>query len=615
MRDRRIMPARIEDYALIGDCETAALVSRHGSIDWLCWPHFASPACFAALLGSEENGHWLIAPQASARATRRYLDHTMVVETRFETKQGGAILLDFMPIRGRNPALVRIVRGVRGRVPVAMQLVLRFDYGRSVPWVTRLRGGALRAIAGPDMAVLRTKAPLRGENLKTVSEFSVGEGESVSFVLSYGPSYDKLPQPVDTEAALRDTVSFWQKWAGQAKPQIEYADAVERSLLTLKALTYRHTGGIVAAPTTSLPEQLGGQRNWDYRYCWLRDATFTLLALMNAGYFEEARAWRDWLLRAAAGSPDQVQIMYGIHGERYLREWKVEWLSGYQGAKPVRIGNAASEQLQLDVYGEVANALLHAHLGGIPPSATDSALLQALTDHLATIWEQPDQGMWEVRSGGKQFTYSKVMAWVAFDRAIQNAEDFGLQGSVPGWREVRDKIHREVCQRAYDPQLGAFTQSYGSKHLDASSLLIPLVGFLPFADPRVRGTIAAIEKHLMPDGLVLRYQTEKFDDGLPPGEGAFLACSFWMVSALSMLGRNRDARRLFERLLACRNDVGLLAEEYDPKAKRQLGNFPQAFSHIALVYAAFQLTRASTPGQQHAESSPVPAKAQRKRRL
>jgi len=602
------MSAPIEDYALIGDCESAALLSRGGSVDWLCWPHFASPACFAALLGTKDNGHWLIAPKQNTRATRRYLDHTLVVETRFETEEGCAILLDFMPIRDGNPALVRILRGVRGRVLMTMQLVLRFDYGRSVPWGTRLPGGALRAIAGPDMVVLHTTAPLRGENLKTVSEFTVGEGESVPFVLSYGLSYEKLPKPVDPENSLHNTIRFWRKWAGKGKLEIEYADAVERSLLTLKALTYRHTGGIVAAATTSLPEQSGGQRNWDYRYCWLRDATFTLLALMNAGYFEEARAWRDWLLRAAAGSPDQVQIMYGIRGERHLREeWKVDWLCGYQGSKPVRIGNAASQQLQLDVYGEVADALLHAHLGGIPPSPTDSALLQALTDHLATIWQQPDQGIWEVRSGRKQFTHSKVMAWVAFDRAIRNAEQFGLQGTVSHWREMREQVHREVCERAYDAQLGAFTQSYGSKELDASLLLIPLVGFLPFADPRVRGTIEAIEKQLMPDGLVLRYQTEKFDDGLPAGEGAFLACSFWMVSALSMLGRNQDARRLFERLLALRNDVGLLAEEYDPKAKRQLGNFPQAFSHIALVNAAFDLTRASTPGQQRAGSSPAPS--------
>ncbi len=602
------MSTRIEDYALIGDCETAALVSRHGSIDWLCWPHFASPACFAALLGTEENGHWAIAPKQLTRSSRRYLDHTLVLETRFETKQGCAILLDFMPIRGRNSDLVRIVRGIRGRVSMSMQLVLRFDYGRSVPWVTRLQDGALRAIAGPDMTVLRTSAPLRGENLKTVSEFTISEGESVSFVLTYGPSYGQLPKPVDAERCLRNTVGFWKKWAGRARLQGEYAEAMERSLITLKALIYRLTGGIVAAPTTSLPEQIGGQRNWDYRYCWLRDATFTLLALMNAGYFEEAGAWRQWLLRAAAGSADQVQIMYGVRGERSLREWEVDWLGGYEGSKPVRIGNAASEQLQLDVYGEVADALLHAHLGGIPLDPTDFALQQSLTDHLAKIWQQPDKGIWEVRGGPRQFTYSKIMAWVAFDRAIRNAEKFGTRGEMRRWRAVRDQIHKEVCHRAYDPQRGSFTQSYGSKQLDASLLLIPLVGFLPSTDPRVRGTIEAIEKQLMPHGFVLRYRTQDVDDGLPAGEGAFLACSFWMVSALRMLGRKQDARQLFERLLAVRNDVGLLAEEYDPKAERQLGNFPQAVSHIALVNAAFEFTRASSPGQQRAKSSPASPK-------
>ncbi len=603
------MPTRIEDYSLIGDCETAALVSRHGSIDWLCWPHFASPACFAALLGTEENGHWVITPKQASRSSRRYLDHTLVVETKFETKQGSAILLDFMPVRGRNSNLVRIVRGVRGRVPMSMQLVLRFDYGRSVPWVTRLEDGALRAIAGPDMVVLHTSTPLRGENLKTVSEFTIREGESVSFVLTYGPSYDQPPKPVDPEGSLRNTISFWEKWARRARPEEEYAEAVERSLITLKALTYRPTGGIVAAPTTSLPERIGEPRNWDYRYCWLRDATFTLLALMNAGYFEEAGAWRDWLLRAAAGSANQVQIMYGIRGERGLMEWDVDWLCGYDGSKPVRIGNAASEQLQLDVYGEVADALLHAHLGGIHLDPADFALQQSLTDHLAEIWQQPDEGIWEVRGGRRQFTYSKIMAWVAFDRAIQTAEKFGLRGEMRRWRAVRDKIHKEVCERAYDPQLGSFTQFYGSKELDASLLLIPMVGFLRPTDPRVRGTIEAIEKRLMPDGFVLRYRTESGHDGLPAGEGAFLACSFWMVSALKMLGRNQDARRLFERLLAVRNDVGLLAEEYDPKAKRQLGNFPQALSHIALVNAAFEFTRASSPGQQRAESSPASPKS------
>jgi GH15 family glucan-1,4-alpha-glucosidase len=596
------MSTPIEDYALIGDCETAALVSSHGSIDWLCLPHFASPACFAALLGDGDNGRWSMAPKETSRCSRRYLDHTLVLETTFETAEGSALLLDFMPLRDKNPNIVRIVRGIRGQVAMCMELVLRFDYGRSVPWVTRMPDGKLRAIAGPDMAVLDTSAPLRGENLKTLSEFTVKEGESVSFVLAYGASYDELPQALDPEQALNKTVDFWKEWAGRANLQGEYSDAVERSLITLKALTYRRTGGIVAAPTTSLPEQLGGQRNWDYRYCWLRDATSTLLALMNAGYFEEACAWRDWLLRAAAGSPDQVQIMYGIRGERNLLEWEVGWLRGYEGSKPVRIGNAAAEQLQLDVYGEVADALRHAQLGGIPPSKTDFALLSSLTDHLATIWEQPDRGIWEVRGEPQHFTYSKIMAWVAFDRAIRAAEDFGLRGELEHWRAVRDQIHEDVCRKSYNPELGCFTQAYGSKQLDASLLLIPLFGFLPATDPRVSRTIEAIEKHLMADGFVLRYKTEHVDDGLPPGEGAFLACSFWMVSALKMLGRSDDAKRLFERLLNLRNDVGLLAEEYEAKAGRQTGNFPQALSHIALINAAFECNPEGTP-QKRAQSA------------
>ncbi len=599
------MSDRIEDYAIIGDCETVALINRRGSIDWLCWPHFASPACFAALVGTEENGHWSIAPKDAAPGTRRYLDHTLVLETRFETQDGVVALVDFMPIRGRNSDVVRIVRGIRGEVPMTMELVLRFDYGRSVPWVTRLDDGALRAIAGPDMVVLHSPAATRGEDFRTVSEFTIHEGETAAFVLTYGPSYEDLPQPVDPEEALQETIRFWQDWVGRAKLTDEYSDAVERSLITLKALTYRHTGGIVAAPTTSLPECLGGQRNWDYRYCWLRDATFTLLALMNAGYFEEASAWRDWLLRAAAGSPNQVQIMYGIRGERELMEWEVGWLCGYEGSKPVRIGNAASEQLQLDVYGEVADALLHGHLGGIAPTPTAFALQRSLTDHLATIWNQPDQGIWEIRSGPQHFTYSKIMVWVAFDRAIRSAEQFGLNGPVDQWRKVRDQIHDDVCNKAFDSQLDSFTQAYGSKELDASLLLMPLVGFLPWTDPRVRGTVAAIEKHLMLDGFVMRYKTESSDDGLPAGEGAFLACSFWMVSALKMLGRDDDAKQMFDRLLSLRNDVGLLAEEYDPKAQRHLGNFPQALSHIALINAAFEFMRASSPGQQRAQSSPA----------
>jgi GH15 family glucan-1,4-alpha-glucosidase len=599
------MSVAIEDYALIGDCETAALVSRQGSIDWLCLPHFASPACFAGLLGAEDNGHWSIAPKARARCTRRYLDHTLILETKFETDEGCALLLDFMPLRERNPDVVRIVRGVRGDVAMSMELVLRFDYGHTVPWVTRLDDGALRAIAGPDMAVLRTAAPLRGENLKTLSDFTIHEGESISFVLSYAPSTDDVSQSADPEQALQETAGFWQDWAGRARLDGEYASELERSLITLKALTYRRTGGIVAAPTTSLPESLSGQRNWDYRYCWLRDATFTLLALMNAGYYEEAHAWRDWLLRAVAGSPDQVQIMYGIRGERNLMEWEIPWLDGYEGSRPVRVGNAASEQLQLDVYGEVADALLHANLSGIPASADDVNLHSALNQHLATIWEQPDEGIWEVRGPRQHFTYSKVMAWVAFDRAVKASEKFHIGTDVERWRELRDRIHADVCQKGYNSQLGSFTQAYGSDQLDASLLLIPQVGFLPYEDPRVRGTIQAIEKHLMPDGLVLRYRTEHTNDGLPAGEGVFLACSFWMVSALRMLGREQDARRLFERLLALRNDVGLLAEEYDPKQKRQLGNFPQALSHISLINAAFEFNRAASPGEQRAQSTPA----------
>ncbi len=599
------MTKRIEDYAIIGDCETVALVNRNGSIDWLCWPHFASPACFAALVGTEQNGHWSLAPKDAAPGTRRYLDHTLILETRFETPEGIVALVDFMPVRGRNSDLVRIVRGIRGKVDMIMELVLRFDYGRAVPWVSRLDDGGLRAIAGPDMIVLHTTAETRGENLKTVSEFTVHEGETIAFVLTYGPSCEDLPEPVDPEDALQETIRFWQDWAGRANLTGEYAEAVERSLITLKALTYAQTGGIVAAPTTSLPEWIGGPRNWDYRYCWLRDATFTLLALMNAGYFEEAIAWRDWLLRAIAGSPEQAQIMYGIRGERQRMEWEADWLNGFEGSRPVRIGNAAAGQIQLDVFGEVSDALLHCHLGGIPPTETGFALQRSLTDHLASIWNQPDQGIWEVRGGPQHFTYSKVMAWVAFDRAIKTAERAGLRGSLEQWRKVRDQIHLDVCTNAFDTQLNSFTQAYGSTELDASLLLMPLVGFLPWTDPRISGTVDAIENHLMLDGFVLRYKTECTDDGLPAGEGAFLACSFWMVSALNMLGRDDDAKRMFDRLLALRNDVGLLAEEYDPKEQRQLGNFPQALSHIALINAAFEFMRASSPGEQRSQSSPA----------
>ncbi len=603
------MHTRIEDYALIGDCETAALVSNKGSIDWLCWPSFASPACMAALVGNEENGHWCIAPLNEARSSRKYRDGTLIVETTFENDEGSVLLIDFMPIRGKYSDLVRIVCGLRGKVQICMELVLRFEYGRAVPWMKRLDDGSLRAISGPDMVVLRTDAPLRGENMKTVSEFTLSEGQSMSFVLTYAPSYGDLPKPIKPEHELKLTTDFWTDWSSKVtseksehRYQGDHTEAVRRSLITLKALTYAPTGGIVAAPTTSLPERLGGKRNWDYRFCWLRDATFTLLALMNAGYHEEAGAWRDWLLRAAAGSPDQVQIMYGIRGERHLPEWEVDWLAGYEDSKPVRVGNAASNQLQLDVYGEVADALLHAELAGLPSRKTDLDLQNCLTEHLEKIWHQPDEGIWEVRSGRKQFTYSKVMAWVAFDRAIKYAERCGRDGHLKRWRQVRDTIHREVCEKGFDSQLNSFTQTYGSKRLDASLLLMPLVGFLPVEDQRVRGTIAAIEKDLMRDGLVQRYDTDELDDGVKGHEGSFIACSFWLVSAWNLCGRREEARELFERLLALRNDVGLLSEEYDTDAKRQVGNFPQALSHIALVNSALEFTRKVSPGEQRAES-------------
>jgi GH15 family glucan-1,4-alpha-glucosidase len=602
------MPARIEDYALIGDCETAALVARDGSIDWLCWPRFDSGACFAALLGGPQHGRWRIAPAApDPRITRRYRDGTLILETEFETPEGSVTLIDFMPPRDGASDLVRIVVGRRGRVAMRAELILRFDYGSVVPWVTRLDDGSLRAIAGPDMVVLRTDAALRGEGLATVGEFTVAAGEAASFVLTYGPSHEPIPRPTRPAAALADTEAFWREWSGRCTYRGEWAEPVHRSLLTLKALTYAPTGGIIAAPTTSLPEQLGGARNWDYRYCWLRDATLTLLTLMDAGYYEEAVAWREWLLRAAAGSPAQTQIMYGLAGERLLPEWEVPWLPGYEGSAPVRIGNGAHGQLQLDVFGEVMDALHQARSGGLPPSAEAWSLQSALVEQLESIWTLPDRGIWEVRGEPRHFTHSKVMAWVAIDRAIKGSERFGLEGPLQRWRALRDRIHAEVCRRGYNPELGAFVQSYGSDQLDASLLLIPLVGFLPPDDPRVRGTTEWIERRLVVDGLVLRYDTAATDDGLDPGEGAFLACSFWLADNLMLLGRHDDARILFERLLALRNDVGLLAEEYDPRLGRQVGNFPQAFSHIALVDTALNLgevvpQNAPRPAEQRAQA-------------
>jgi GH15 family glucan-1,4-alpha-glucosidase len=591
---------RIEDYALIGDCGSAALVSRFGSIDWLCLPRFDSGACFAALLGEPRHGRWLIAPvEPVARVERRYLDGSLILATMFETAEGAVELIDFMRPRRRLPQLVRLVRGLRGHVAMCTEFILRFDYGAVVPWVERLPEGGVVAIGGPERVVLRTPAPLRGEDFKTVGEFTVGAGETIPFVLSYGPSHQPLPPPVDPARALHDAEVFWHRWSDRCASAGPWSEVVKRSLVVLKGLTYAQTGGIVAAPTTSLPEQLGGVRNWDYRYCWLRDATFTLLALMHAGYYDEARTWRDWLFRAVAGSPDQLQIMYGLGGERRLTEWEVPWLPGFEGSRPVRIGNAAVNQTQLDIYGEVLDALYHAHSHGLPPNQHGDAIGRVVLRHLAKIWDQPDEGIWEVRGPPQHFTHSKVMVWVAFDRMVKMLEQRGSTGrALPRWRQLRDRIHEDVCSKAFDTGLGSFVQAYGSKALDASLLLLPLVGFLPPSDPRIVGTVRAIEKRLMADGFVCRYDTGDMVDGLPPGEGAFLACSFWLADNFILQGRITEARELFERLLALCNDVGLLAEEYDPRLGRQLGNFPQAFSHVALVNTAFNLTRSQGPAEQ-----------------
>jgi GH15 family glucan-1,4-alpha-glucosidase len=591
---------RIEDYALIGDCATAALVGRNGSIDWLCLPRFDSSACFAALLGEPEHGRWLIAPaDPKPQVRRRYRDGSLVLVTTFETRDGTVELIDFMRPRRDLSDVVRLVRGLSGRVAMRCELILRFEYGSVVPWVERLPGG-LSAIAGPERVVLRTPVPLRGENFKTVAEFTVAAGETVPFVLSHGPSNHPLTRTVDPERALGETEAHWRRWSDRCEPAGEWTEAVKRSLIVLKALTYAPTGGIVAAPTTSLPEQIGGTRNWDYRFCWLRDATFTLLALMHAGYYGEARAWRDWLFRAIAGSPDQIQVLYGVGGERRLTEWEVPWLPGYEGSRPVRIGNQAATQIQLDNYGELLDALYHATCHGLPRAEREAELVRALLDHLARVWRQPDKGIWEVRGPPQHFTHSKVMVWVAFDRAIKEFEARGITDSLDQWRRLRAEIHADICRNAFDPQLGSFVQAYGSKAHDAALLLLPLVGFLPPSDPRIIGTVKAIEQNLFVDGLVRRYDTEREIDGLPPGEGAFLACSFWLADNWILQGRLAEARRLFEHLLSLTNDVGLLAEEYDPHERRQLGNFPQAFSHVALVNTAFNLTRAEGPAEQRA---------------
>ena len=596
------MSSPLEDYALIGDCETAALVSRQGSIDWLCWPRFDSGACFAALLGTSEHGRWIIhSSEDAATITRRYRPRTLILETRIETADAAVVVIDFMPPRGRNSDIVRLVRGERGRMRMRTELVIRFDYGRTIPWVTRLADGTGCAVAGPDMLLLHSPVRFRGENLKSVADFEVAEGQSIPFVLTHGSSYLPPPEAIDPEASLDSTEAFWTEWAGRIAEEGEWSEAVSRSLITLKALTYAPTGGIVAAPTTSLPEMLGGTRNWDYRYCWLRDATLTLLALMNAGYYDEAAAWRDWLLRAAAGAPSQLQIMYGLAGERRLPEFEVPWLPGYEESVPVRIGNGAHVQLQLDVFGEVMDALHQARRGGLDHRSEDWAFQRALLEQLESVWDKPDEGIWEIRGAPRHFTHSKVMAWVALDRGIRAVEALRLPGPLARWKQLRADIHTDVCRRGFNNEIGSFVQSYDSKDVDASLLLLPTVGFLDPSDPRICGTIAAIEKRLLVDGFVMRYDTGSAVDGLPAGEGAFLACSFWLADAYALMGRTDDARRLFERLLALRNDVGLLAEEYDPAGKRLVGNFPQAFSHIALVNTAHNLARSHKPVHQRSE--------------
>ncbi len=601
------MTLRIEDYALIGDCETAALVGRDGSIDWLCWPRFDSDACFAALLGTPENGRFQIAPIGEARVTRRYRENTLILETTFETSDGAVTIIDFMPIRTEHPDssdLVRIVRGDRGRVRMCAELTLRFGYGKIIPWVARVDQETLRAIAGPDMVLLRSPAELHGEGFKTVGEFTVAAGETVPFTFVHSLSHLPLPQAVDPDTALSETERFWRDWILRAEGIGRDGGLVSRSLITLKALTYKPTGGIVAAPTTSLPELIGGERNWDYRFCWLRDSTLTLLALMNAGYYEEAQAWRDWLLRAVAGSPDQIQIMYGIAGERRLTEAEVPWLPGFRKSGPVRIGNGAYDQLQIDVYGELFDSLHQAREGGLPQPETGWNLQLALLDHLERAWRQPDEGIWEVRSQRQHFTHSKVMAWVAFDRAVQGVERHALPGPVDHWREIRDAICADVLANGFDADMNSFVRSYGTRELDASLLLLAEVGFISATDTRFVGTVRQIEERLLQHGLVYRYDTLASHDGLPPGEGAFLACSFWLADAYVLMGRRADAEGLYERLTALCNDVGLLSEQYDPVNRLQLGNFPQAFSHIALVNTAFNLSATGKPVEQRAERAP-----------
>ncbi|HEX8821068.1 MAG TPA: glycoside hydrolase family 15 protein [Archangium sp.] len=589
------MPLRIEDYALIGDTQSAGLVGNDGSIDWLCFPRFDSDSCFAALLGSEEHGRWRLAPAGGVRRVqRRYRPGTLVLETDFETDTGTLRVIDCMPPRSRQPDLVREAVCVSGHVSVSLELAIRFGYGSRTPWVHRI-DGRYTAMAGPDALTLCGDVLPRNEDATLRADFSLSEGQRARFLLTWHPSHEPPPEPIDAATAAAQTEAWWRQWSGHCTYEGPWREEVLRSLIVLKALTYSPTGGIVAAPTTSLPEALGGVRNWDYRYCWLRDATFTLLALLDAGYLEEAQAWRDWLLRAVAGEPAEIQIMYGVAGERRLTEERLPWLPGYQGASPVRLGNGAVCQFQLDVFGEVLDCLYQARRAGVPPREEAWGLQCHLLDFLESNWERPDEGIWEVRGPPRHFTHSKVMAWVAVDRAIKNSERFGLPGTLERWRALRERIHAQVCEHGYDAGRGSFVQAYGSKELDAALLLIPQMGFLPPSDPRVVGTVEAIQRELCEGGFVRRYDTGRTEDGLPGGEGTFLACSFWLADALSLLCRQDEARALFERLLSLCNDVGLLAEEYDPRTKRQLGNFPQAFSHVALINTARKLTNPNCP--------------------
>jgi GH15 family glucan-1,4-alpha-glucosidase len=595
------MPERIEDYALLGDLQTAALVGRNGAVDWLPFPRFDSSSCFGALLGGPEHGRWLLAPEAGGPATdRRYREDTLILESEWRTPTGSVRVIDFMPPRETKPDIVRIVEGIDGAVEMRTELVIRLDYGYVMPWVRRLDASSLLAVGAPDGLLLRTPINLEPEGMTHVSRFTVHAGDRVPFVLTWFPAHEKLPRTVDAEEALVDTERFWREWIGACRYEGSYGEAVRSSLIALKALTYAPTGGIIAAPTTSLPELIGGGRNWDYRYCWLRDATFTLYAMLNAGFTAEAGAWRDWLLRAIAGDASKVQILYGVGGQRRISEYELDWLPGYAGSRPVRVGNAAHEQFQLDVYGEVMDVLHQGRVHGLHADDHAWSLQRTLLDFLEGAWDRPDEGIWEVRGPRRHFTHSKVLAWVAFDRAVQAVERLGLPGPVERWRRLRAEIHDEVCREGFNGEVGSFTQAYGSNELDASTLLIPILGFLRPDDPRVLGTIDAVQRHLMRDGFVERYRTRERNDvdGLRGGEGVFLPCSFWLVDALLLAGRDDEALTLFERLLGVRNDLGLLSEEYDPAEKRLLGNFPQAFTHVGLVNSAYNLSEHDSPHRQ-----------------